>query len=101
MELAEYQIVERDRAAALQQAVSAAMLEGWTPLGGSSVAFGPRGKETWSQAMLRPGLVGLMEGTFQEAAEALQREGGFDLDVRIRVRCVSKHVRWPQRRRQR
>jgi hypothetical protein len=93
MDLSEYQIVERASAAALQKAVSAAMLEGWTPLGGSSVAVGPRGKETWSQAILRPGLVGLMEGTFNEAAEALRREGGFDLDVRIRVRCALRFRR--------
>lgn len=101
MELAEYQIVERNSAVALQQAVSAAMLEGWTPLGGSSVAVGPRGKETWSQAMVRPGLVGLMEGAFNEAAETLQREGGFDFDLRIRIRCVPQHVRRRRRRRPR
>ena len=101
MELTEYQIVERDSSAALQQAVNAAMLDGWTPLGSNSVAFGPRGKETWSQAMLRPGLVGLMEGTIKGAAEALQLEGSFDFDLRIRIRCVRKPVNWSRRRRTR
>ena len=38
--------VERNSAVALQQAVNAAMLDGWTPHGCHSVAFGPKGLST-------------------------------------------------------